>query len=318
MIPATNNTAMRDKMLEAMERKAEPWPQRLPIPGKTGSTYFVSTTGFNRKSNAERAAHTWCRHQRISNPQQGRDYKLVHQSQGWAWHPPSKMPPVPLVGARPVNTVDRPTDDEPRQKRAYKANRLPMFSATGHAKRQWAQRSVSKYLKRQGVEAREGVHYMLRHEADQTWTWLLPPFDQPNKEPPVPTAEAVAPTAYNPDNPPPSQASSSPATRLPTRDQRRAILDALDSNYDSDAQRYRGDMSDAKLSERLNLPRAWVAQFRADVYGDYDRNERSDADARRLDEAIALAGAAVERLTNMAVEAEKLMNDLKAARQRLA
>lgn len=104
----------------------------------------------------------------------------------------------------------------------------------------------------------------------------------------------------------------------PTREQRVVIRDELDRLYDIDKARYTTDWSDKKLAEKLDVPRIWVANIRADFFGDNDTNEKAIADTTKLDAGIAEAEAASARLLEMAQEAEKLASDLKALRAKLA
>lgn len=115
-----------------------------------------------------------------------------------------------------------------------------------------------------------------------------------------------------------SMTSDDAKVRQPTREQRRSILDALDTRYDQEAQRYRDDYSDLRVAEILQYPRVWVTGLRVELYGDHDRNEATERKKSKMDEAIAIAEAAVEKLTSMALEAEKVWTDLKTARTRLA
>lgn len=114
------------------------------------------------------------------------------------------------------------------------------------------------------------------------------------------------------------QATQMPENTKPTRGQNARIMDALTVAYDEEAQRYKNDGSDKVLSERLGVPRIWITTIREQFFGDYDRNEAAEKHAAKLDEAIKMADAAVARLMEMAAEAEKLSNDLKAARQKYA
>jgi hypothetical protein len=99
--------------------------------------------------------------------------------------------------------------------------------------------------------------------------------------------------------------------RTITRTERRRIMDALDEHYDLDKQRYFKAMSDQKLAEKLNLPRAWLTQIRVELYGDHDRNEEQEADKAKALENIRLAEKTRDQLLEMASKAETILNELK-------
>jgi hypothetical protein len=103
--------------------------------------------------------------------------------------------------------------------------------------------------------------------------------------------------------------------RNPTRDERAMIHDALTTAYDNVDQRYLKDGSDKALAEKLNVPRAWVADVRSMFFGDYDRNSETEKKKASLDAAINLAKLASTRLLEMASEADTLQRDLEAARK---
>lgn len=231
-------TLIADRMIEAATAKLR-WPQLVSFDRKLGPR-SMATCGFNQKSNAKRAAEIWCKRQRIENPREGHDYKLVKQDKTWAWHPPSVLPPHPLPPRKPGSNAS---------------------------------------------------------------TQVAAPVEPAPKPQEPDVVQVSAPAVID---------------REPTREQRLAIRDILDCQYDVEAQRYFKDGSDAKFSEQLKLPRIWIARMRTEMYGDFDRNEAGDERGRKLDEAIRMADAAVERLVAMAAEAEKISNDLKSARQRLA
>jgi hypothetical protein len=61
----------------------------------------------------------------------------------------------------------------------------------------------------------------------------------------------------------------------PSRSDRRKIRDALDEHYIED-KGYAKDMTDAKLADRLNVPRIWVEEMRVMLYGDETTNEEAE------------------------------------------
>jgi len=108
-----------------------------------------------------------------------------------------------------------------------------------------------------------------------------------------------------------------PSGREPTRDERNTIHEALTASYDIVAQRYSGEVSDRALAERLSVPRVWVRDLREQFFGDFDRNDQTEAKKKDLDEAIVLASEAVKRLMEMAAECETIEQSLRKLRTRL-
>lgn len=107
------------------------------------------------------------------------------------------------------------------------------------------------------------------------------------------------------------------STAQPTREQRQAIAGELDTRYDIVKGRYKQDGSDEKLSQKMNMPRAWITRIRLDLYGDHDRNELVDRNLIEITAALALASKAKERLLTMASEAEAIETDLTARLRRI-
>jgi hypothetical protein len=146
------------------------------------------------------------------------------------------------------------------------------------------------------------------------------PTHEPKPAPiPVVEAKEEAPmtatvTPITPETPMPTQAAD---PRTPTRDQRMLIHDELTKAYDPVGQRYGGADSDKALAERLDLPRAWVADVRAMFFGDHDRNTVMEKRSKELDAAIDMANAATTHLMNLATEAEELHRKLIACRKLL-
>lgn len=89
------------------------------------------------------------------------------------------------------------------------------------------------------------------------------------------------------------------APRQMTREHRRAIIEKLTAVYEEDG--YGGDWSDAKVAQGLNVPVAWVAQLRAENFGDATESE-ADREQRK----------AMQR------EVNTLKTDLKAVRADIA
>ena len=56
-------------------------------------------------------------------------------------------------------------------------------------------------------------------------------------------------------------------TRSPTSEQRLAIRNELDKQFDDSLGMYLGDTTDQSIAEQLHVPRAWVDQIREVGYG---------------------------------------------------
>lgn len=107
------------------------------------------------------------------------------------------------------------------------------------------------------------------------------------------------------------------APRQPTRDDIRAILDALGDCYLTEKGCYAGDGSDEALSKRLNVPRAWVAVERERVFGP-DACEDDGADRKLIPVLIARADDIESRALALGVEAETLRTEIRRLEGRLA
>lgn len=79
--------------------------------------------------------------------------------------------------------------------------------------------------------------------------------------------------------------------RLPTREDRRRVTEALEAHYDVKNERYTASWSDKALAAQLGMPVGWVAEERDRAYGP-DVNEKN---AERASEAAAIR-AEMERL----------------------
>lgn len=123
---------------------------------------------------------------------------------------------------------------------------------------------------------------------------LCPDHAKPQRKPPAP--KTAPPPASRPATPPPApspaaapapQPETPPmnAARQPTREDNRRILDALDTVYDVDHQRYKGQESDDTVAGKLDVPRAWVATIRDQSFGP-DVNEAQTLLPTQLEAAI--------------------------------
>lgn len=61
------------------------------------------------------------------------------------------------------------------------------------------------------------------------------------------------------------------------RADRRKIMDALEENYNVDANRYSGTLNDQAIAEKLGVPRAWVTEIREQFFGDEDNEVIEEA-----------------------------------------
>lgn len=97
--------------------------------------------------------------------------------------------------------------------------------------------------------------------------------------------------------------------RAPTREDRRKIVEELETFYDVDGQRYRAAHSDATMAAHLDMPRAWITEERERMYGP-DVNEAADARDAEIKTLIAQAKALEERGMALAADAELLRGAL--------
>lgn len=105
--------------------------------------------------------------------------------------------------------------------------------------------------------------------------------------------------------------------RQPTREDKRAIREALDACYLTDKGVYAGCDSDAAVAKRLDVPRAWVSSEREDAYGP----DACEDDGRSLFALDVIAGD-LKRLTDeamvLATRFEEKCREVEALRAKLA
>lgn len=99
----------------------------------------------------------------------------------------------------------------------------------------------------------------------------------------------------------------------PSRSDRRKIRDALDEHYIED-KGYAKDMTDAKLADRLNVPRIWVEEMRVMLYGDETTNEEAE---QIKAEMTKIRKALVEAETDAYKVLTTLDDKIKSLQQRL-
>lgn len=95
--------------------------------------------------------------------------------------------------------------------------------------------------------------------------------------------------------------------RIPTRGDRRRIIDALEEHYDAARERYKSSWTDKGLSHKLDLPVAWVAEERERAYGP-DVNEQA---AKRTHETQAIRAEMEQVQTQLLAQFDALEARLK-------
>lgn len=183
------------------------------------------------------------------------------------------------------------------------------FMERGFKEKSNAKKSAKWAVKRERgrTDAVEGVDYEIINEDGGTFGWKLLDAKQKETEQMAEGDSGIIQAV---------QATLAEQPREPTREDNRRILSKLDESYDEKREMYKGDWSDRKVSETLDVPRAWVADIRERVYGP-DRNEAQQAETKELREAIAMAEQAVKTLTDMAIEAENLARNLRGRAAKL-
>ena len=103
--------------------------------------------------------------------------------------------------------------------------------------------------------------------------------------------------------------------RQPTVADRRLIMEELEAHYDIKECCYAGAESDATLAQRLDMPRAWVADIRAQFFGDLAVNGEEkkvmEDIAKALKEFNSLKGRLGQMegvLAELEVRSVKIMN----------
>ncbi len=171
-----------------------------------------------------------------------------------------------------------------------------------------------------GKIAREEYGRYSRYEMSKPLPPQAPPIPPPL--PLLPAAPATPSGEYvfvRGDGPSESLVVKELDVRQPTVADRRRIMDALDVVYDPEAGKYRKDGSDKALAERLDVPRVWVSQIRADFFGAEDRNEVGDKRAQelfRLTSAVNTLGielaTALEKLASIDQRVSALKKEIEA------
>lgn len=236
---------------------------------------------------------------------------------------PPKQPELelqPVVPRRRVMVVDQPMFDPPpgtdvRVKRNH----------GGHRTRQTGWKPTiqggSIIVVREsavaalGPDVIEGVDFDTFTEADGTMGWK-PLRKEPQT---IATIPSLPPSQETPMPDTPTQAAPGAVdhdwTAPEYNAKRRKVLDYLDDKYDG-VRRYRGDGSDRKAAEELDVPRGLVAHVRAQFFGP-DVNEAAEQTVRDLKAMEADANKLMARHMDLAADAEALRNRCSAALAKL-
>lgn len=100
------------------------------------------------------------------------------------------------------------------------------------------------------------------------------------------------------------------APRNPTVHDRRRIMEALESLYDIKSCCYTGLNTDATVANDLDVPRSWVADVRAQFFGDLNVNEEEHRLTAEVSEALVEFKSLKGRLGQMEGRLEKLHDRL--------
>ena len=109
--------------------------------------------------------------------------------------------------------------------------------------------------------------------------------------------------------------------REATKDQRRRIVLTLDEHYDTKASVYIGDMSDQAIARQLNVPVAWVAREREDLFGpcnDNEDNKKIQADLKAARDCLQSLEKAVETMVDKVADARNQIDAIGRRADRLA
>ena len=105
--------------------------------------------------------------------------------------------------------------------------------------------------------------------------------------------------------------------REPTREQKRRIHQEIEGNWDERAGRYLGSASDRSIAAGLSVPPAWVADIRADFFGDSGEN----ADIAEFKIELAARIEDVEKLVENAMTSaarfDEILKEMKGLKARL-
>lgn len=237
----------------------------------------------------------------------------------------TKEPPPPKVKPRPTLTVDQPMYDPPPGTTVL----IRKMGSGGHPIRQtgWAPAKAVKSNMRKSAQSRLGsdtkqdTDYELFTEADGTWGWkpLRMPIATTTPYQPIVTDPPFTPSQETPMPDQPSQGGAAATAHdwaAPEYSaKRRKVLDYLDNHYDG-VNRYRGDGSDRKAAEELDVPRGLVTYVREQFFGP-DVNEAAAETVRAMKTLRDDANKLVEKHMALAAEAESYARRCEAALSKL-
>lgn len=189
--------------------------------------------------------------------------------------------PAPAPGKRP-----RSAHDPVKTGAGDRSRDMPIMTR-GFKAKSGARTAAVRYLAYAKLPAGSAID--LFEEPGVGWAWKI----NPPAEPAQPEPQMTKPVTVTPP-------------RQPTREDFRAIQDALDTHYDVDRQRYRDDMTDAKLAERLDKPRGWVTSERDRAYGPEANEVVEKADAKWRAAMVKAAGQLVTDAMELAARVEAL------------
>jgi hypothetical protein len=110
---------------------------------------------------------------------------------------------------------------------------------------------------------------------------------------------------------------ASKAPPEPSREDKRLINAKLDEVYDTNAQRYSGSWTDAKLAVDMGVPRAWVEKQRNDLYGPEGSNQEINSAVNEANAVLASACTLLANTEKAITEARATLGSLAGEHQRL-
>ena len=148
----------------------------------------------------------------------------------------------------------------------------------------------------------------------------LSPQPEPEAAPEAPPDELAEPTVIlieteEPEMPEPE--TSNVRDIGPDRAAKRRIHDEIAGNWDERFSRYIGSASDQSIAETLKMPRAWVAEIRADFFGDSGANEDIEQLKSMLNGAVARFERTAEDALKVATNLDTQAREVKELRARL-
>ena len=108
--------------------------------------------------------------------------------------------------------------------------------------------------------------------------------------------------------------------RMPTREQKRQIIDMLTAVYDTKASRYTGAETDLTVAEAIGggILFGWDAQIREDLFGPAGGNAEMEALRDDLLKLVDTYGTQLARVNEQIAEASRVLDVLRVDRSELA